>query len=241
MNDYGGYRVTKGEILNQIKGGLIVSCQALEDEPLHDSYIMSRMAYAAQCGGAKGIRANSVSDIQKIKESVRLPMIGIIKTVYPDSQVYITPTMREIDALAENGVEIIAMDGTDRIRPGNMTLEELFGQVREKYPDQLFMADCATLADGLKAETLGFDLVGTTLCGYTEETRDVPIPNYGLIHELSGQVKIPVIAEGGIWSPEQLKRAMENRAFAAVIGTAITRPREITQRYVNAIRFNAVR
>ena len=114
----------KKEILERIKGGLIVSCQALPEEPLHSSYIMSRMAYAAMEGGAVGIRANSVADIREIKKTVDLPVIGIIKKVYADSSVYITPTMEEIDALAACGADIIATDGTLRMRPQGESLED---------------------------------------------------------------------------------------------------------------------
>lgn len=133
--------MTNKEILEQIKGGLIVSCQALETEPLYDSYIMSKMAWAAYLGGAVGIRANTVVDIKAIKERVNLPVIGIIKQEYDDSDVYITPTMKEVDALVEIGCEIIAVDATKRLRPGGVSLETFFTEVRNKYPDQLFMAD----------------------------------------------------------------------------------------------------
>ena len=124
------------QILEQIKGGLIVSCQALSTEPLYDSYIMSKMAYAASLGGAVGIRANTVVDIIAIRERVSLPVIGIIKEVYPDSDVYITPTMKEVDALVEIGCEIIAVDATNRTRPGGVSFEEFFksnGKYREIF------------------------------------------------------------------------------------------------------------
>lgn len=111
-------------VLNRIKGGLIVSCQALNDEPLHSSYIMSRMAYAAMLGGAVGIRANTVEDIQEIKKLVHLPIIGIIKRIYEDSDVYITPTLEEVDALVNCGVEIIAMDATFHLRPKSQSIDE---------------------------------------------------------------------------------------------------------------------
>lgn len=228
--------MTREEIFGRIRGKLIVSCQALEDEPLHDSYIMSKMAYAAECGGAGGIRANSVEDIIQIKKRVSLPIIGLIKHTYPDSEVYITPTMEEIDKLYSCGVEIIAMDATNRIRPKGVLLEELFKKVRDRYPEQVFMADCSNLEDGIRAQRMGFDLAGTTLCGYTQETKNLQIPNYELIGKMTEKLHIPVIAEGGIWSPEQLKKVMEKRAFAAVIGTAITRPREITRKYVNVLK-----
>ncbi len=129
------------KILEKIKGGLIVSCQALSSEPLYDPYIMSKMAWAAYLGGAVGIRANTIIDIKAIKEKVDLPVIGIIKEVYPDSDVYISPTIKEIDALVEAGCEIIATDATNRVRPNGVSFEEFFTEIRAKYPDQLFMAD----------------------------------------------------------------------------------------------------
>ena len=127
----------KQQLIEKIRGGLIVSCQALEDEPLHSSFIMGRMAYAAALGGAVGIRANSVDDIQEIKTKVSLPIIGIIKKDYSNCQTRITPTMQEVDALVHVGVDIIAMDATFRTRPDGTTIAQLFPKVRKKYP-QLF-------------------------------------------------------------------------------------------------------
>lgn len=226
----------KNSTLKKIKGGLIVSCQALETEPLHSSYIMSRMAYAAMLGGAVGIRANTVSDIEEIKKTVDLPIIGIIKAVYGESPVYITPTMKEVNALIACNVDIIAIDATKRIRPDGRTLDEFFLEVRGLYPDQLFMADCSSYEEGMHAAELGFDLVGTTLSGYTEYTKEAVLPNISLIGKLSVNCKKPVIAEGGIWIPEQLKEALDAGAYASVIGTAITRPMDITKHFVSAIR-----
>lgn len=225
----------KQETLSKIKGGLIVSCQALEDEPLHSSYIMSRMAYAAKLGGAVGIRANSAEDIEAIKKTVDLPVIGIIKEEYGDSDVYITPTMKEIDDLVKAGSDIIASDATARIRPGGISLTDFYAQIRGKYPDILLMADISTFEEGVKAAKLGFDLVGTTLCGYTEYTKDTVLPNYNLLERLTKELEIPVVAEGGIWEPDQLKKVLDLNAFVAVVGTAITRPMEITKRFVSSI------
>lgn len=228
--------MTKQEILDRIKGGLIVSCQALPDEPLHSSYIMSRMAYAAYQGGAVGIRANTAKDIEEIRATVSLPVIGIVKQVYEGCDVYITPTMQEVEALVEVGVEIIAMDATKRPRPDGRMIEEVFPEIRERYPDQLFMADCSCVEEGLQAEQLGFDLLGTTMAGYTPYTKGTKLPDVTMIKALVEQSKKPVIAEGGIWCPEDLKRVLDTGAWAAVVGTAITRPRDITRRYVEAIR-----
>lgn len=228
--------MTNNKVLNQIKGGLIVSCQALETEPLYDSYIMSRMAFAAYEGGAVGIRANTVKDIKEIKKAVNLPIIAIIKRVYDNSDVYITPTEREVDELIAEGAEIIAVDATNRIRPDGKSFEEFFKIIRKKYPNQLFMADTSCFEEGKLAFELGCDLIGTTMCGYTEYTKAKTIPAFDLIKRYNEELGAKVIAEGGIWYPEQLKKAYDSGAFSAVVGTAITRPRDITRRFVNFIK-----
>ncbi len=225
----------KNELFRKIKGGLIVSCQALQTEPLHSSYIMARMAFAAKEGGAAGIRANTPEDIAEIRKQVDLPIIGLYKEEYPDSEVYITPTMREIDALMEVRPDVIAMDATDRIRPDGMRLESFIERARAEYPDMLFMADCSCYEDALRAQELGFDLAGTTLRGYTPATKGIAIPDYEMLHQMTHQLTIPVIAEGGIWEVDDLKKVFTEPVLAAVIGTAITRPREITRRFVQAI------
>lgn len=223
------------EILNQIKGKLIVSCQALETEPLYDSYIMSKMAWAAYLGGAGGIRANTVVDIKAIKEKVDLPVIGIIKQNYDNCDVYITPTEKEVDALVEIGCEIIAIDATNRLRPNGVTLEDFFTKVRKKYPNQLFMADTSCFDEGKKAEELGFDLIGTTMAGYTPYTKGTPLPDFTLMQRYVNELNTPVIAEGGIWVPEQLRKAIDIGVHAAVVGTAITRPMDITKHFIDAL------
>ena len=203
--------------------GLIVSCQALENEPLHSSFIMSRMAVAAKQGGAVGIRANSVEDIKAIKEAVDLPVIGIIKIDYPDMVPYITPTMTEVDALVSTGVDVIAVDAT--INQDIEFLKEIF----IKYPNQKFMADISTVEEGLRAEKLGFDYIGTTLVGYTEQSKG--INNFEVLDELIRQCTKPVIAEGNFDTPEKARKAMENGAYAVVVGGAITRPQLITKKF----------
>lgn len=224
------------EILTKIKGGLIVSCQALASEPLHSSYIMSRMAFAAKEGGACGIRANSPEDIVEIRKTVDLPVIGLHKVDYDDSDIYITPTMKEIDALVATGVEIIALDATKRTRPGGLSLTEFFTEVRAKYPDQLFMADTSCFEEGKLAAELGFDLIGTTMSGYTPYTKGRSLPDYELMERYVKELDKPIIAEGGIWEIGQLKTAMQTGVWAAVVGTAITRPRDITRRFVENMK-----
>ena len=214
----------------QVKGKLIVSCQALPDEPLHSSYIMGRMAYAAYVGGASGIRANTVADIKEIKNTVNLPIIGIIKHQYGDNEVYITPTMTEIDALVAEGVDVIAIDGTKRERPDGRTLEDLMKEVRAKYPEQMFMADISCAEEAVECERLGFDIVGTTLVGYTEYTKgNDPLTE---LAKVVAAVKIPVIGEGNLDTPAKAKKALEEGAYAVVVGGAITRPQQITKKFV---------
>lgn len=227
--------MTNNEILEQIKGKLIVSCQALETEPLYDSYIMSKMAWAAYLGGAAGIRANTVVDIKAIKEKVDLPVIGIIKQVYGDSDVYITPTEKEVDTLVEIGCEIIAVDATDRLRPDGVTFDEFFKKIRAKYPNQLFMADTSCFEEGKRAEELGCDLIGTTMAGYTPYTKGTSLPDFTLMERYVNELNSPVIAEGGIWVPEQLRKAIDIGVHAAVVGTAITRPMDITKHFISAL------
>lgn len=222
-------------IFNQIKGGLVVSCQALPEEPLHSSFIMGRMAFAAKEAGAKGIRANSVVDIQAIKETVDLPIIGIIKQEYEGSDVFITPTMKEIDQLVEEGVDLIALDATKRVRPDGKTICEVFPVIREKYPEQLFMADCSTYEEAKVAYELGFDCLGTTLSGYTDYTEGRQLPDIPLVERLVKDFPIPIIAEGGIWNPADLTYLFEIGVDSAVVGSAITRPLEIAKRFIAAI------
>lgn len=224
-------------VLDSLKGKLIVSCQALENEPLHSPFIMSRMALAAAQGGAAGIRANSVVDIRSIKESVSLPVIGIIKRDYPGCEVFITATLQEVDELMTVEPEIIALDATARPRPGGQMLEELVMQIRVRYPSVLLMADIATVDEAVTAERLGFDCVGTTLYGYTADTAGhVMVDNdCGFLREVLAAVTIPVVAESNIDTPERAARCLALGAHTVVVGGAITRPQQITARFVAAI------
>ncbi|MGN0158477.1 MAG: N-acetylmannosamine-6-phosphate 2-epimerase [Brotaphodocola sp.] len=224
--------------IQNLKGCLIVSCQALPEEPLHSSYIMGRMAVAAQQGGAKGIRANTKEDIQEIKSVVDLPIIGIVKHNYSDCDVYITPTMKEVDELMEVKPEIIAIDATISDRPGGKSLDEFFREVKEKYPDQLFMADCSTVEEAVHADEIGFDFIGTTLVGYTRQSKGdkIEADDFAILREVIAKVSHPVIAEGNIDTPEKLVRVLEHGAFCAVVGSIITRPQYITKRFTDALK-----
>lgn len=224
-------------MLKKVKNNIIVSCQALPEEPLHSSFIMSKMALAAKQGGAKGIRANSKEDIIEIKKEVNLPVVGIVKRDYTDSSVYITPTYQEIDELLESGCEMIAMDATKRSRPENNELDELVRYVREKDESIQLMADIASLDDAIQADKLGFDCVSTTLYGYTEETKNKKLydNDFEFLKRVIESVSIPVIAEGNVVTPEMAKRCLQLGAYAVVVGGAITRPQQITERFVETL------
>ncbi len=220
-------------MLSNIKGKLIVSCQALEDEPLYSSFIMGRMALAAKEGGAAGIRAQGINDINEIKKVVDLPVIGIIKKYYDDSEVYITPTLKEVEELLNTDCEMIALDATKRKRPNNEKLEDLIKVIHEA--GRLAMADISTLEEGIEAEKLGFDCISTTLSGYTPYSTQSPTVDIHLLKALVEKVNVPVICEGKINTPEELKEAFNKGAYSAVVGGAITRPQQITKRFTNIL------
>lgn len=223
---------------DKLQGKLVVSCQALEDEPLHSSEIMAKMALAAKQGGATGIRANSVQDIQAIKKEVDLPVIGIIKRDYSDSPVFITATLKEVQELLASGAEMLAIDATDRKRPNGETLEELITYVKKHAPKIQLMADTSTVEEAVQAEKLGFDCVGTTLIGYTEETRGQSLyaEDFAILKEIKEKVSIPVVAEGKLDTPELAQQALVNGADFVVVGSAITRPQLITKKFAEAIQ-----
>ena len=223
--------------LERLRGHLIVSCQALPEEPLHSSFIMGRMALAAMQGGASGIRANTKEDIAEIRRNVDLPIIGIVKRDYADSQVYITPTMKEIEELMEVKPEIIAVQAGIERRPEGKTLDEFYREIMEKYPNQPLMADCSTVEEAIHADQLGFDFIGTTMVGYTEQSRGdrIEANDFEIIRTILEKVTHPVIAEGNINTPEKAKRVIELGCFSVVVGSIITRPQVITKTFTDAL------
>lgn len=224
------------ELLLKLEHGLIVSCQALEGEPLHSPFIMARMAKAAEMGGAVAIRTNGYDEIVAVKKEVNLPVIGLVKRKYEGYAPYITPTIDEVEQVVRAGAEIVAVDATKSMKPHGLSTEAFLKEIRKRYPDILVMADISTYEEGIKAAELGFDLVSTTLSGYTEYSPHGDDPDFELVERLAKEISVPLIAEGRIWEPWQALMALEKGAYAVVVGTAITRPQEITRRFVECIR-----
>ena len=229
--------MTKSELFQKMEGKLIVSCQALPGEPLYveEKSIMYLMARAAKEAGAVAIRTSSVRDVVAIKEETGLPVIGLIKIRYDGYEGYITPTMKEIDELARAGADIIALDCTLRKRGDNLTVNEFITQIKKKYPDSILMADISTYEEGMNAQKAGVDMVSSTLSGYTEYSPHVEGPDLELVKMLSKDLTIPLVAEGRIHTPGQAAAVLKNGAFAVVVGGAITRPLEITKRFIDEI------
>lgn len=216
-----------------LKRGLIVSCQAREDNPLHGATFMAAMARAAEQGGAVGIRANGTADIRAVKQAVNLPIIGIYKHWRDNSEVYITPDMRRARAVAEVGADVIALDATSRPHSEGSAVE-FIRAVKSELGLPIF-ADIATRSEGIQAASAGADYVATTLSGYTSYTKRTDDPDLKLIADLVEAIDVPVIAEGRFWRPDQIAEAFELGAFAVVVGTAITNPQEITRRFAEAV------
>ena len=234
-------KYTKNEILNLIRGNLIISCQALPGEPLYveEKSVMYLMARAAKLAGAKCIRTNSVRDVREIKAETGLPVIGLIKQVYEGYEPYITPTMKEVDELVEAGADIIATDCTLRKRGDGLTPEEWIAKIRRRHGDVLLMADISNYEEGVQAWKAGVDFVGTTMSGYTPCSRQEDGPDLELVRALSQTVDIPVIGEGKVHYPEQAVEMLDAGAYAVVVGGAITRPLEIARRFMAAIENRA--
>ncbi|NYJ74321.1 N-acetylmannosamine-6-phosphate 2-epimerase [Allobranchiibius huperziae] len=221
------------DLLESLRGRLIVSCQAYPGEPMRDPHTMTRVAQAAVDGGAAAIRAQGIEDLTSIVAAVDVPVIGLWKD--GDADVYITPTLEHALAVAATGAHIVAIDGTGQARPDGRTLEQTIEALHQQST-ALVMTDCSTLEEGVAAASYGADLVGTTLAGYTSYTAKTSGPDLALVTALVDALDVPVICEGRVHSPAQAAQAIDAGAFAVVVGTAITHPSTITGWFEHAVR-----
>jgi N-acylglucosamine-6-phosphate 2-epimerase len=183
---------------------------------------ITAQALTVESAGAKAIRAQGIENVSSIVRAVKVPVIGLVKSYTPDSDVYITPTVADVLALVAAGADIVAVDATQRTRHKGMTLEAFYTEVR-KHTAVPLLADIDSLENALYAQSLGFDAIATTLNGYTPSP-STGLPNVDLVKSITAQINIPVIAEGGYTTPEQVHQAIENGAWAVCVGTAITNP-----------------
>ncbi len=229
----------KAEILDKLKNGIIVSCQPDEFGLFSKVEFIVEFAIAAELGGAVGVRAEGLESIRAIKNRLKIPVIGLLKSKYPNGDVLITPDMESVQKIIESGADIVAIDVTSRDERF-----KIFKEIRERYKDVILMADVSTYEEGIMSAKIGADVVATTLAGYTPYTRHLfkqYEPDFEIVHNLAKALDIPVIAEGRIWTVEQAKKMFEMGAYAVVIGSAITRPRLIVQRFVEGTKRNEVR
>lgn len=217
-----------------MENGIIVSCQPDELGLFSDVKFIVEFAVSAELGGAVAVRIEGVENIRAVKSKVRIPIIGIIKSRYPEGDVLITPDLNSVEKIIEAGADIVAIDVTARDKRF-----DIFKQVRENYKNVILMADVSTYEEGIKSAELGADIIATTLAGYTPYTKHSYKkyePDFELVHKLSSSLDVPIVAEGRIWTVEQIKKMFDLGAFAVVIGSVVTRPRLIVQRFVEEIK-----
>jgi N-acylglucosamine-6-phosphate 2-epimerase len=224
-------------LIEKLKNGVIVLCHAEGDEPFNFPNYIAAFAKAAEMGGAVGIRVQGFDNIQSVRSMVKLPIIGISRGSYVDGWALITPDVSDVDNLISAGADIVALDVTQRVRPNGMDGFEFLELLRKRYRIPL-IADVSTYIEGVRAAELGADMIATTLSGYTQYTEDRAddFPDFNLIERLAAEIPIPIIAEGRIWSPSEAAHALKCGAYAVVVGSAITRPRVITQRFVEVLK-----
>lgn len=221
-------------ILDGLKGGLVVSCQAPEGSPLREPYILGRIAAAAEDAGAIAIRAEGLANIEAIRKEVSVPIIGLIKRSNR-SPIYITPDIDDVRNLVEAGADIVAVDATERLREGGVTSADFLAEAVAAIGSVPIMADVDSLPSAVIAAQAGAQLAGTTLSGYTDG--EIPAhPDIELVREIASVLQLPIIAEGRYSSAEDVQRALDYGAHAVCIGTTLTDPWTLTKRLVAKIR-----
>ncbi|WP_203568340.1 N-acetylmannosamine-6-phosphate 2-epimerase [Aestuariimicrobium ganziense] len=221
------------QVVEALRGGLVVSCQAYPDEPMLDASTMVRIARAAVAGGAVAVRLKGLDDLALGVPVLPVPVIGLVKV--GTSGVFITPTLDDCLAVAATGAAVVALDGTRRPRPDGRTLAATIAALKQAHPDVTVMADCGSADDARAAQDAGADLLGTTLAGYSGEQPPTPGPDWQVLDEVVALAEVPVIAEGRIHTPDQAGEALHRGAHAVCVGTAITHPTTITSWFVDAL------
>lgn len=226
------------KVCEKWRGGLIVSCQSAAGSPLAKPEIIAAFAETAEQNGAVGVRIDAPENISAVKARIKIPVLGIYKVVNDASKVYITPTFEAARTISEAGADMIALDATFRPRPNDEKIESIVRQLRSKF-DKPLAADIATVEEGLQAaEETGFDVIITTLSGYTETTKHIIKADFELVAKLSARVSVPVICEGRLSSAEDVARAFECGAFAVVVGSAITGIDGLVRKFAAALPAN---
>lgn len=228
----------KKALLDSLKGGLIVSCQTQKDEPIYTPDMVVKMAECAKWAGAVGLRLNSPEQIRQVKEAnLGLPIIGLYKVWYDDTDVFVTPSMKEVDAIVEAGADIIAFDCTAQINHEGKPQWDLIKEVRKKYPDHIIFADISNIEEAKRASANGAEIVAPTLYGYTQETSKIEGPDFRMIGQMCRELKDEalVVMEGHIYAPEDAMKCIFLGCHAVVVGSAITRPHYIAKRFVDCL------
>ena len=229
----------KRPIASSIRRGLVVSCQLDRSEPLHTPQHCALFAQAASMGGAAGIRADGLENIKEIRATVRLPIIGCIRTSYHDDVPLSTPTLDDVEALIRVGADVVAIDATSRQRPG-MTVSglDILESARRRYPSAHLLADISSVVEARAAADRGADAVSTVMFGRTPDTFEsagILENNLDLIREIAAEIDLPIFAEGFIWSPDDARSAIDAGAWGVIVGGAITRPRILTRLFGDAV------
>src|SRR5579862_6457075 len=216
-----------------LRGSLIVSCQAAPGDPLDSVDTLTRIAISVVRGGAGGLRANGVACIEAFRQNTNVPIIGIEKRKIGD-EVSITPDYASAKSVAAAGADVIALDCTINRLAAAEPWRDLILRVHAEIGTPV-LADIASFEDAVAAQEAGADAVATTLYGFTPETAQFRAVNWDLVDRLVRELRVPVIVEGHISQPEEVKRALDLGACAVVVGSAITRPESITARFVKAL------
>ncbi|MEI9978905.1 MAG: putative N-acetylmannosamine-6-phosphate 2-epimerase [Edaphobacter sp.] len=226
---------SRESVWERLRGRLVVSCQASEGDPLDDVGTLVRIVTSVLRGGAGGLRAEGAERVAAFRGITDLPIVGIVKRYDVNGDVYITPDFLSAKAVSEAGADIVALDCTARrlkeAEPWPGLIERIHSELR-----RLVLADVASVDDAIAAEGAGADAVATTLYGYTAETAGVRTPSWELVERMVARVKVPVVVEGHITRPGEVRKAFELGAWAVVVGSAITRPETITARFAEAAR-----